>query len=247
MFDREVAIGSIIFLFILIGVYIFFFQPSEVTSDLNPVICSSDSGQSEIILPPPKKSSTFPIEQAIEQRRSERSFSNEQLTLAEVSQLLWAGQGITNSTYGFRSAPSAGALYPIELYLVPNRVKGAGCGIYHYVPKDHKLVLVKEGNFSAEMEKASYGQTYVGEAAAVIIFTSIPARTSIKYGEDGAERFINIEAGHISQNVLLQAVALDLGAAPIGGFSQDFVDSILGIDGYKEKSVYMTIVGKKKK
>lgn len=245
MIDKEVAAASIIFLFALIGLYLFFFQPGEVSSDLKPVACSAHPEQSEIYLPQPEITDMF-LEDAIGRRRSIRTFSSDKLSLQDVSQLLWAGQGITDPEQGLRTAPSAGALYPIELYLVPNRVEGAGCGIYHYNPKDHKLVLVKEGSFGAELEKAAYGQAYVGDAAAVLVLTAVPSRTSQKYGDGGAERFINMEAGHITQNILLQAVSLDLGATPIGSFSQDYVDGILDIDGYREKSVYMTIVGKKK-
>jgi SagB-type dehydrogenase family enzyme len=245
MLDRDVAIISIVFLFMLLGVFVFFFQAEAVSSDLTPVVCSKNPEQSEIFLPKPKATNVF-FDDTVNERRSIRSFSEESLTLSEISNLLHAGQGITDSASGFRSSPSAGALYPIELYLVPNRVKGASCGIYHYEPQEHKLVLIKEGSFSPELDKAAFGQTYVGQAAAVIIFTAIPSRTSQKYGDQGAERYINIEAGHISQNILLEAVALDLGATPVGGFSQDFIDMMMGIDGYKEKSVYMNIIGKKK-
>jgi len=245
MLDKEVAIVSIVFLFILIGAYFFIFMPAQVNSSLSQVNCSLYPEQSEIFLPKPNVSDTS-LDEAIRDRRSVRSFSEDYLTLSEISQLLWAGQGITDETSGERAAPSEGALYPIELYLVPNRVKGAECGIYHYVPSEHKLVLVKEGSFGSDLEKASFAQAYVGDAAAVIVFTAIPARTSVKYGEEIAGRYIDIEAGHISQNILLEATALGLGAAPIGSFSQDYVDSILGVDGTKEKSVYLTIVGKKK-
>jgi SagB-type dehydrogenase family enzyme len=244
MIDREVAIVSIVFLFILIGIYLVFFQAEQVDTTLTPVECSLHPEQSVIMLPKPTISDTY-LEEAIEERRSVRIYSKEGISLDELSQLLWAGQGITDPLGDFRAAPSAGALYPIELYIVPNNVKGAECGIYHYEPKEHKLVLVKEGQFGAEMEKAAFGQSYVNDAAAIIIFTAIPSRSSAKYGEEGAARFINIEAGHISQNILLQAVALDLGATPIGGFSQDFVDMLMGLDGEKEKSIYLTIVGEK--
>ena len=244
MIDREVAIISIVFLFVLIGIYLVFFQSNSVESTLSPIVCSLHPEQSVIILPKPTTSDMY-LEEAIEERRSMKIFSKGSLSLNEISQILWAGQGITDPVNDLRAAPSAGAFYPIELYLVPNNVIGAQCGIYHYEPKEHKLVLVKEGPFGAEMEKAAFGQNYVNDAAAIIIFTAVPSRTSGKYGEDGAERYINIEAGHISQNILLQATAMDLGATPIGSFSQDFVDMLMGLDGDQEKSIYMNIVGGK--
>lgn len=245
MIDKEVAIASIAFLFIILGAYIFFFQQVEVGPGTVAVECSSNPEQTEIFLPEPI-TSTSSLEDVLLERRQVKIFSETPLSLQEVSNLMWAGQGITDKVSGSRSAPSTGDIYPIELYILPIRISGASCGIYHYVPAEHKLVLMKEGKFTSDIRNAAYGQTWLGDSAAVIIMSAVPERTAQKYGEKGAERYIDMEAGHISQNILLQAVSLDLGAASVGDFSQDYVDSLLGIDGYKEKSVYLTIVGKKK-
>jgi SagB-type dehydrogenase family enzyme len=142
---------------------------------------------------------------------------------------------------------SASNLYPIEVYVIPNMVSGASCGIYHYEPDEHKLVLVREGSFTEDVQKAAYGKTYAGDASAAIVLTAVPGRVSKKYGDQGADRYINIEAGGIAQNIMLEAAAIDIGASHVDSFSQDFVDLTIGIDGYKEKSVYMTLIGKKKK
>lgn len=203
--------------------------------------CNSDPSQSEIILPPPNHSGST-VEDAIAQRRSVREYSNEGISLQELSQILWAAQGITDEG-GKRAAPSAGALYPIELYIVPNRIEGLSCGIYHYVPSGHKLVLFKEGNFSEGVYHASNGQEHVRDASAVIIFTAVRERTAQKYGES-ADTLIAMEAGHISENILLQSVSLDLGAVPVGGFDQGALDQLLGINGTGESSLYLNCIGR---
>lgn len=244
MLDKEVAAISIVFLFIMLGLYVFFFQANDSESALMPVECTLYPGQSIIMLPKPAMSS-MPLGQAVRERKDPGIFAKESLGLDEISRLLWAGNGITDQAGNIRTAPSASLLYPINIYLVPNNVKGAECGIYRYEPGEHKLVLVKEGKFTAEMEKASFGKKYVNNAAAILIFTAVPSRSSIKYGEQGADRVIDIEAGHISQNMLLEASALGIGATPVWSFSQDFVDMLMGIDGKHEKSVFMSIVGKK--
>jgi len=203
--------------------------------------CSSDPSQSEIILPPPNHSGST-VEDAIAQRRSVREYSASPITLAELSQILWAAQGITGESGG-RAAPSAGALYPIELYIVPSRIEGLSCGIYHYVPSGHKLVLFKEGNFTEGVYRAAGSQVHVRDAAAVIIFTAVRERTAQKYGES-ADTLIAMEAGHISENILLQSVSLGLGAVPVGGFDQRALDQLLGINGSGESSLYLNCIGR---
>jgi SagB-type dehydrogenase family enzyme len=207
------------------------------------VTCTANISQSEIFLPSPSFSG-IPLEEALKERRSARIFSNDSLSLKELSQLLFAGQGITEPLSGFRTAPSAGARYPMQMYVVPNRIEGAGCGIYRYVPQGHKLVLAREGEFSGEVRDASYGQGHVGNAAAVFIITAVPEKTAAIYGED-AERFVHIEAGHIAQNILLESVSLGLASSPIGSIYPDQLDSIIGINGTGETSVYVVIAGKK--
>ncbi|HNT60825.1 MAG TPA: SagB/ThcOx family dehydrogenase [Candidatus Bilamarchaeaceae archaeon] len=203
--------------------------------------CASDPSESEITLPPPSHSG-LSVEEAISSRRSVRSYSDSGITLSELSQLLWAAQGITGEG-GLRSAPSAGALYPIDIYIYPNRVEGASCGIYRYVPDGHRLVLAREGDFSDALCQASFGQRPVCDAAAVFIFAAKRGRVAQKYGES-SDAFIAMEAGHISQNVLLESVSLGLGAVPVGAFSRESVDRLLGINGGGESSIYINCVGR---
>lgn len=199
----------------------------------------------KIKLPEPNfKGLTF--EEAIRKRRSVRSYSKEALSLNEISQLLFSAQGITATYYGhrLRTAPSAGALYPFEIYLVTNRVEKFKSGIYHYLVEEHSLEIIKEGDFREKIKNAALGQEPVTEAGVVFILTAVFERTTRKYGERGI-RYIHIEAGHIGQNILLQAVSLGLSAVPIGAFSDEQIDKLLGIDTKKHSTIYLIPVGKK--
>lgn len=199
----------------------------------------------KIKLPEPNfKGLTF--EEAIRKRRSVRSYSKEALSLNEISQLLFSAQGITATYYGhrLRTTPSAGALYPFEIYLIVNRVEKFKSGVYHYLVDDHSLELVKEGDFREKIKNAVLGQKPVTEAGVVFILTAVFERTTRKYGERGY-RYIHIEAGHIGQNILLQATSLGLSAVPIGAFSDEQIDKLLGIDTKKQSTVYLIPVGKK--
>ncbi|MEW6721933.1 MAG: SagB/ThcOx family dehydrogenase [Candidatus Micrarchaeota archaeon] len=205
--------------------------------------CMENPAESVIMLPEPSHAG-MPLEEAIRERRSMRVFSNESLSLGELSQLLWAAQGITDERLGFRAAPSAGATYPLHVYVVPNRVEGTGCGIYLYDPFEHGLFLVREGEFSEEVSAAAFNQPHVRDSAAVFVIASEPSRTFERYGND-TERFVHIEAGHVAQNILLEATSLGLAASPIGSIYQDKMDSALGINGTGTNSVYVVIAGKK--
>jgi len=198
----------------------------------------------KIKLPEPKfKGLVF--EEALRKRRSVRGYSKEVLTLDEISQLLFSAQGVTTTYYGhkLRTAPSAGALYPFEVYLLVNRVEGVKSGIYHYLADEHSLELVKEGDFRDKIKNAALGQEPVAQAGAVFILTAVFERTTRKYGERGY-RYIHIEAGHIGQNILLEATSLGLGSVPIGAFSDEQVDKMIGIDTKKQSTVYLIPVGK---
>jgi SagB-type dehydrogenase family enzyme len=161
------------------------------------------------------------LERALASRRSVREFTSEALTLEEISQLLWATQGITAS-WGGRTAPSAGALYPLEVYVATED------GLSHYLPEGHRLEVVSAADVRASLAKAAYGQSAAAQAPAVFAITAVPARTAAKYGER-AERYVQLEAGHAAQNLLLQAVALDLAAVPMGAFSDEQVARVLAL------------------
>ncbi len=195
-----------------------------------------------IKLPEPGYESETSVEEALSKRRSIRAYSGDNLTIEEVSQLLWAAQGIT-SPWGGRTAPSAGALYPLELYLVVGDVEGIDKGVYRYIPEEHELEKVKDGDIRAELAEAAVGQECVKYAAIDIVFTAVYERTTVKYGERGI-RYVHMEAGHAAQNVYLQAVSLDLGTVVIGAFINDKVKKIVNAE-EQENPLYIMPVGRK--
>ncbi len=181
----------------------------------------------------------------LEQRRSRRDFSPRPLSLDDTARLIFAAQGVTArcSGYLFRTAPSAGALYPVETYLMANRVDGLQSGIYHLNICAAALELVCSGDFSAPLTAAALGQEMVSRAPATFVWTVIPARSTWKYRERGY-RYMYMDAGHIAQNLYLAATALGMGCCTIGAFFDEEVNSLLGIDGERETAVYMGVVGK---
>ncbi len=178
-------------------------------------------------LPQPRLESTVSLEQAIKGRRSVREYRNSTLTLADAGQLLWAAQGVT-SRGGFRSAPSAGALYPLEVYLVAGQVEKIPAGIYRYRPARHLLEPVAGGDKRRRLCDAALGQDWVRTAPAVIVIAAIYSRTSGKYGSRGT-RYVHLEAGCAAENVSLQATALGLGTVLVGAFDDGEVQRVLSL------------------
>lgn len=181
-----------------------------------------------IELPELRRSSGVSVEEAINNRRSRRSYSQEPVLLDEISQLCWAAQGITQKTYGFRAAPSAGALYPIEIFLVVGN-SDLEQGIYHYRCTDHVLELVKKGDHREDLCRASVGQEWVKNAALNVVITGVFSRTETKYGERGRKRYVYMEAGHVAENIYLQAESLSLATVSVGAFYDDDVREILSL------------------
>lgn len=167
------------------------------------------------------------VEEALRKRRSVREYSRKPLRLGEVSQLLWAGQGLTDPR-GLRTAPSAGALYPLELYVAIRNVERVPSGVYWYNPLEHKLIRTVQGDVRDELTAAALWQAWIGEGAIVIAFGAVYQRTTVKYGERGI-RYVHIEVGHAAQNVFLQAVSLDLKAVVVGAFNDRRVQRILNM------------------
>jgi len=183
--------------------------------------------------------------QTVAKRRSHRDFTGAPVTFDELSLLLFATQGITGQSQGypFRSSPSAGALYPIETYVLVNRVEKLSSGIYHYNILNSSLELIREGDFAESLAEAALGQVMIAQGGATFIWSALPARSMWKY-HDRAYRYVYLDAGHIGQNLYLAATALDLGCCTIGAFFDDEVNSILEVDGDYETAVYMGVVGK---
>lgn len=208
--------------------------------------CSSQESQNQqkkegdrISLPAPGTKGDMSIESTLENRRSVREFSEESLTLSDIGQIMWAAQGITQKMEeppsqwkgdewmgGKRTAPSAGALYPMEIYLVSSRIEGLDKGVYWYHPGDHELRLVVKGNFSKKLSSAALGQNSIQEAPANIILTGVYERTAHKYG-DRAQRYVHIETGAVAQNIYLQAESLELGTVYVGAFRDEDVSQLL--------------------
>lgn len=194
-------------------------------------------------LPPPRLKGEVSLEEALLNRRSIRSYSKEVMTLKELSQLLWAGNGVTEPKRGFRTAPSAGALYPIDVYLVVNRVEGLREGVYRYIPKEHKLEVVRVEPLSRKIYELALWQSAIMESSVVFVLVAFYERITWKYGQRGI-RYAHMECGHIAQNILLQATALRLGAVPIGAFKEE-IAGYLGVPQGGEV-VYLIPVGKLK-
>jgi len=193
-------------------------------------------------LPEPRFDSDVSVEQALLQRRSVRDYTDAPLTLDEISQLLWAAQGITEPTRGFRTSPSAGATYPLETYLVAGTVEAVSAGVYRYDPAENKLMEVRDGDIRAELASAALGQRFIEEAAISIVLSAVYERTTNRYGDRGI-RYVHMEAGHAAQNLYLQAVALDLGMVVVGAFHDDQVGNILRLPG-EERPLYIIPVGR---
>lgn len=197
--------------------------------------------ESDIIkLPPPRQDSEVSVERALRERRSIREFGDAPITLEQLSQLLWAAQG-TTSRQGFRTAPSAGALYPLELYVLAGNVDGLPAGLFRYRPRDHSLLSVASDDRRKKMQRAALGQEWVGHNAVLIVFCSVDSRTTAKYGRRGV-RYIHIEVGHAAQNIMLQVQALGLGSAVVGAFDDDSVAKILELP-ENERPLYLLPVG----
>lgn len=194
-----------------------------------------------IKLPEPRFDSDVSLEQSLLGRRSTRNYTEEPLTLQDVSQLLWAAQGTTDNR-GFRTAPSAGGLYPLEVYIVAGNVANLAPGIYQYGTDLHELIPIIAGDRRSELADAALGQTWVKAGAIVIVFTAVYERTTGKYGERGI-RYVHIEAGHAAQNLCLQATAMGLGAVTVGAFHDEQVVKLLNLPG-DEQPLYLIPVGK---
>jgi SagB-type dehydrogenase family enzyme len=200
------------------------------------------AGTEPIALPAPGDWHGLSLEEAVERRRSIRDYSTEALSFAELSRLLHAAQGITEGRWGFRAAPSAGALYPIELYTVVHNVTGLAPGVYHYAVREHGLELLRAGDFRAAVMRAGLWQPFLGQAGVCFVLSAIFQRTRWKYTER-TYRYVMLEAGHIGQNLYLAATSMGLGACAVGAFLDDELNELLELDGKTEAALYVISVG----
>ena len=184
--------------------------------------------------------------QSLQHRRSCRRYADTPLSMKELAMLLWASQGISASggNFFFRTAPSAGALYPVETYLSIQNVESLSPGLYHFQPAEFCLELVSEGFVGKSVAEAALGQNFMAAAGVVFIWSAILRRNFSKYGHRGL-RYVMMDAGHICQNLLLAAAGLVLGACPVAAFYDDQLNRLLGLDGEEESVIYLAAVGAK--
>jgi SagB-type dehydrogenase family enzyme len=208
---------------------------------VEPVQSEVNMETNKIQLPLPEKKGGMTLNEALTLRRSVRSYSEAPLSLPEISQLLWSAQGITNES-GFRTAPSAGATFPIEMYLLVNNALELTKGVYHFDPFTNTLDLISSEDLSAPLTRASLSQAMISDASVVLIFGAVFERTGARYGERG-ERYVYNEIGHASQNVHLQVAAMGLGTVVIGAFRDDEVEKVLNL-GEEIRVLYLMPVGK---
>jgi len=192
------------------------------------------------------------VADAITRRRSRREFTDEPLTLGQLSQLLAQTQGVTavtkddagKVTQRFRASPSGGGRYPLETFLAVQRIDGLANGLYRYLPEQHRLLVVAEdAGIGGKLQQACYGNASVGEAAVVFIWAAVPRRTEWKYGCI-AHKMIAMEAGHVCQNLYLASESIDAGTCAMLGYHQPLLDELIGVDGNEAFTIYIAAVGK---
>lgn len=232
---------AIILLLTFLVVYLVFstsIKPVQTENQTRIILGSFD-------LPPATVSSDMSVDQAIKSRRSVRSFSATSLTLQDVSQLLWASQGITDSERNFRAAPSAGHVFPMEIYLVTgnNSIQGLEAGIYHYNPFNNTLEKIVEGDQRYNLSQAAHQQKWVENAPISLVVTGNYQKMKEKYPDERiSTRFVDIEAGHIGENIYLEAVAHGMGTVAIGSFYDDQMINLLKLPS-TETPIYIYPVG----
>jgi len=210
-----------------------------------PPVCKRYPECPRFPLPPPRTQGGTPLWEVLAARRSERNFQAPPLALPELSQLLWASQGVTAEQFGtrFRTAPSAGALYPVETYLVAHNVDGVPMGVYHYAVAEHALEQIRQGDYRVTVAMAALDQKTAYDTHLVFVWTAIFERSKWKYRQR-AYRYVYLDAGHIAQNLALAAVALGLGSCQIAAIYDEEANDLLGVDGIEESTLYMTVVGR---
>ncbi len=220
-------------------------MPAGSTARVRPPTPYKEYAGSETFeLPAPPPLAQMPLHLALVGRKSTRQFAPIEITLEHLAYLLWASCGIQRREHGFefRTAPSAGALYPIETYVVVNRVKDVPAGVYHYSVRRHVLETLRRGFAGREVAEAALEQGMCLDAAAVFVWTAIFDRSRWKYGER-AFRYVYLDAGHVGENLALAAVALGLGSCQIGAIFDDEMNAIVGVDGASESVIYVSVVG----
>jgi SagB-type dehydrogenase family enzyme len=229
-------------------------RPSTVHTDGDGQVTASSGGDPQgslVDLPKPSLSGDVSVEEALQNRRSVRVYQDSPLTLAEISQLLWAAYGVTQPMEdapdflrgGLRTAPSAGALYPLEIYLVARRVTDIHPGIYRYRSETHQMVSLTDQDRWEGLSSAGLNQSHFETAAAAIVYSAVFERTTRKYGNRGRERYVCMDLGHSAQNVYLQACSLNIGTCAVGAFDDRTLKQVIGMT-EAEEPLYIMPLGK---
>jgi SagB-type dehydrogenase family enzyme len=206
-----------------------------------PIKAYKEYPDAELIKLPKPEYRGITVEEALLKRRSRRNYSDKPLSIAYLSQLIFAAGGITSESGG-RTAPAAGGNHSIEIYMIVNNVEGLEPGIYHYAVKQHSLEKIKSGNYSKYVIRSGSAQAMLGEADVTFVLAAVFDRIRQKYGERSF-RYAYMEAGHVSQNIYLQAVSLGVGSVCVGEFFDEKVSELIGIDGIDEAVIYLHAVG----
>ena len=212
-----------------------------------PEIYKSYPACKTVQLPSQLQEGSLRFTEVLQRRKSIRAFSAQPLSKVDLSFLLWASTGIQRieQGYEFRTAPSAGALYPIETYIAANNLEDLENGIYHYNIRNHLLEEIKTGNFGDDLAHAALDQKMCAAAPVVFVWTAFFRRSKWKYAQR-AYRYIYLDAGHIAQNLALAAASITCGSCQVGAFFDDEINSIVGVDGTEESSICLSVVGRLK-
>ena len=223
----------------------------ETSANQKNSASSNKSANSQLtyILPSPKTKGNMSVEEALANRRSRRNFQDKALSAEQLSQILWAAYGITRPVSdrpllrgGLRTAPSAGALYPLEIYVVIGKVAGIEAGVYKYDSKEHKIVRTIDRDIREELSAAALNQNMLREAPVTVVYTAVFSRVTERYGQRGVERYVFMEIGHSAQNIYLQAEAMGLGTCAIAAFNDSRISELLRLP-EDEKPFYLMPAG----
>jgi SagB-type dehydrogenase family enzyme len=221
-------------------------KPQE---DKTPLM-KNDSSRLSYTLPSPVLGGTVSVEEALSKRRSHRYYVDEQISAEDISQILWAAYGITRPMPGYpringglRTAPSAGATYPLQVYVLIGKVKGIETGVYKYVPVGHRIIRVIDRDVKASLASAALGQEMIKIAPACLFYSADFSITTARYGDRGKERYVCMDLGHSAENVYLQAEALHLGTCAIGAFNDAEVRAVMQLP-ENEEPLYIMPIGK---
>lgn len=218
-------------------------EPGRVTR--RPALYKRYRGSATFELGEPVTKGGGGLWELIRSRRSIRDYAHRPLTMQELSQMLWATQGLTSGSEALRACPSAGGLYPVETYVAVHSVEGLTPGVYHYRVDRHQLEQLTAGDIRKELANAALGQEIARRAAAVFVWSAVFDRCKWRYGQR-AYRYIYLDAGHIGAHLALAATALGLASCPVAAFFDEELNSLVGLDGDTESVIYLMTVGRKR-